>query len=68
MQNNQIKTHHLIKQSVFPRLSPEQLIRIVRMDGRGHIRSLSAYFANPRHARGNACPYRAFNCSMDTCV
>lgn len=68
MQNNQIKTHHLIKQSVFSRLSPEQLIRIVRMDGRGHIRSLSAYFANPRHARGNACPYRAFNCSMDTCV
>ena len=68
MQNNQIKTHHLIKQSVFSLLSPEQLIRIVRMDGRGHIRSLSAYFADARHARGNACPYRAFNCSMDTCV
>lgn len=68
MQNNQIKNSSSDKTIRFSRLSPEQLIRIVRMDGRGHIRSLSAYFANPRHARGNACPYRAFNCSMDTCV
>ena len=46
MQNSQIKTHHLIKQTNFSRLSPEQLIRIVRMDGHGHICSLSAYFAD----------------------
>lgn len=56
MQNSQIKTHHLIKQTIFSRLSPEQLIRIVRMDGHGHICSLSAYFADSCHARGNACP------------
>lgn len=55
MQNSQIKTHHLIKQP-FSRLSPEQLIRIVRMDGHGYICSLSAYFADSCHARGNACP------------
>lgn len=56
MQNSQIKTHHLIKQTIFSRLSPEQLIRIVCMDGHGHICSLSAYFADSCHARGNACP------------
>lgn len=56
MQNSQIKNSSSDKTNHFSRLSPEQLIRIVRMDGHGHICSLSAYFADSCHARGNACP------------
>ena len=27
-----------------------------------------AHVMDRDYARGNACPYRAFNCSMETCV